>query len=140
MNMSSQVVNVASSVAFIAVLSTIIWWLRSRDNHWSSADGTRCICQIAPALTGTTPKWIEARIAIDTANAVVLCKSRGKRGRGLHGTWKVIGQPHASHIGTAGSGTRTYALSRCDDADSLAMLRIPIHSRSVSVLDELMPR
>lgn len=140
MNMSAQVVNVASSVAFIAVLSLVIWWLRIRPNHWASADGTRCVCQLTLALTGTSPKWIEARIVIDPATAVVLCKSRGKRGRALHGTWKVIGQPHASHIGTADTGTRTYALSRRDDADALAMLRIPIHSRSVSVLDELMPR
>ena len=140
MKMFTQVVNVASSVAFIAVLSALIWWLRTRAQHWSSEDGTRCICQMTLALTGTTPKWVEARIVIDKANAVVNCKSRGKRGRGLHGTWKVIGKPHASHIGTADSGTRTYALSRRDDADALAMLRIPIHSRSVSVLDELMPR
>ena len=139
MIMSSQVVNVASSVAFIAVLSAIIWWLRSRDNHWSSADGTRCICQIAHTLNGTPPKWIEARITIDTVNAVVLCKSRGKRGRALHGSWNVIGVPHTSHVGATDSNIRTYALCRANNHDVLAMLRIPIHSRSVSVLDELLP-
>ena len=140
MNMSAQVVNVASSVAFIAVLSFVIWWLRSRPNHWASADGTRCVCQLALALTGTSPKWIEARIVIDPANAVVMCKSRGKRGRALHGAWKVIGEPHASHTGSSDSSVRTYALCRNNDIDVLAMLRIPTTSNSVSVLDELLPR
>ena len=140
MNMSAQVVNVASSVAFIAVLSLIIWWLRSRPNHWASADGTRCICQMTLALTDTAPKWIESRIVIDTANAVVMCKSRGKRGRAIQGSWKVIGEPHASHAHSSDSSTRTYALCRKTDNDVLAMLRIPMTSNSVSVLDALLPR
>ncbi|MEY4656894.1 MAG: hypothetical protein RL073_1121 [Actinomycetota bacterium] len=138
--MSEQVINVASSLVFIAALSAMIWWLRSRTNHWSSEDGTRCICQMTLALTGTSPKWIEARIAIDTENAVVLCKSRGKRGRALHGSWNVIGVPHTSHVGAADSSFRTYALCRTNNNDVLAMLRIPLHSRSVSVLDALLPR
>jgi len=140
MNMSAQVVNVASSVAFIAVLSLIIWWLRSRPNHWASADGTRCICQMTLALTDTAPKWIESRIVIDTANEVVMCKSRGKRGRTIHGSWKVIGEPHVSHIGSSDSSVRTYALCRNNDNNVLAMLRIPTTSSSVSVLDSLLPR
>jgi hypothetical protein len=138
--MSEQVINVASSLAFIAALSAMIWRLRSRANHWSSEDGTRCICQMTLALTGASPKWIEARIVIDTENAVVLCKSRGKRGRAFHGSWNVIGVPHTSLIGTTDSSIRTYALSRKNDTDVLAMLRIPLHSRSVSVLDALLPR
>ncbi|GDX19393.1 hypothetical protein LBMAG07_03140 [Actinomycetes bacterium] len=91
------------------------------------------------ALTGASPKWIEARIVIDTENAVVLCKTRSKRGRALHGMWKVIGVPHASHVGAPDSSIRTYALCRTNDNDVLAMLRIPLHSRSVSVLDALLP-
>ena len=140
MKMPTQVVNVASSLAFIAALSALIWWLRTRAQHWSSEDGTRCICQMTLALTGTTPKWVEARIVIDTANAVVMCKSRGKRGRTIHGSWKVIGEPHVSHIGSSDSTTRTYALCRNNDNDVLAMLRIPTTSNSVSVLDALLPR
>jgi hypothetical protein len=138
--MSEQVINVASSLAFIAALSAMIWWLRSRTNHWSSEDGARCICQMTLALTGASPKWIEARIVIDTENAVVLCKSRGRRGRALHGSWNVIGVPHASHVGATDSNIRTYALCRTNDNDVLAMLRIPLHSRSISVLDALLPR
>jgi len=140
MNMSAQVVNVASSVAFIVVLSFIIWWLRSRPNHWASADGTRCICQMSLALTGASPKWIEARVVIDQSEAVVMCRSRGKRGRTIHGLWKVIGEPHASHAGSTDSSSRTYALCRINDIDVLAVLRIPITSNSVSVLDSLLPR
>ncbi len=140
MNMSAQIVNVASSIAFIAALSTLVWWLRSRDNHWSSADGARCICQMSPALTGTPQKWVEARIMIDSSLSMVICKSRGKRGRAVHGLWNVIGEPHASHLESSDSDTRAYALSRRDDPDSLAILRIPLHSRSVSVLDALLPR
>ena len=140
MKMFTQVVNVASSLTFITVLSLIIWWLRTRPNHWASADGTRCICQMTLALTGTTPKWVESRIVIDTAKAVVMSKSRGKRGRAIQGSWKVIGEPHASHIGSSDSSTRTYALCRNNDNDVLAMLRIPITSSSVSVLDALLPR
>jgi len=138
--MSEQVINVASSLAFIAALSAMIWWLRSRANHWASEDGTRCICQMTFAPTGASPKWIEARIVIDTENAVVLCKSRGKRGRALHGSWNVIGVPHASHVGTNDSSIRTYALCRTSDNDVLAILRIPLHSRSISALDALLPR
>lgn len=138
--MSEQVINVASSFAFIAALSAMIWWLRSRANHWSSEDGTRCICQMTLALTGTSSKWVEARIVIDTANAVVLCKSRGRRGRALHGSWNVIGVPHASHVGATDASIRTYALCRTNNQDVLAMLRIPLHSRSISVLDALLPR
>jgi hypothetical protein len=140
MNMSAQVVNVASSVAFIAVLSLVIWWLRSRPNHWASADGTRCFCQMTLALNNTAPRWIESRIVIDKSNAVVNCKSRGKRGRTIHGSWKVIGEPHVSHLGSSDSSTRTYALCRSNDNDVLAMLRIPTTSNSVNVLDELLPR
>jgi hypothetical protein len=77
---------------------------------------------------------------IDPANAVVMCKSRGKRGRALHGAWKVIGEPHASLTGSSDSSVRTYALCRNNDIDVLAMLRIPTTSNSVSVLDELLPR
>lgn len=138
--MSAQVINVASSIAFIAVLSGIIWWLRSRANHWSSVDGLRCICQMQLALTQTAQKWTEARIMIDTEKSVVLCKSRGKRGQLLRGSWKVIGTPHASHVGAADSSLRTYALCRSDNNDVLALLRIPLHSRSISVLDALLPR
>ena len=138
--MSAQLVNVVSSIAFVVVLSLIIWWLRTRPNHWASADGTRCFCQMTLALTGTAPKWIEARIVIDTTNAVVTCKSRGKRGRTIHGLWNVIGEPHASHIGSTDSAVRTYALCRSKDNDVLAMLRIPMTSSSVSVLDALLPR
>ena len=138
--MSEQVINVASSLAFIAALSAMIWWLRSRANHWSSEDGTRCICQMTLALTGASPKWIEARIVIDSENAVVLCRSRGKRGRALHGSWNVIGVPHASHVGATDLSIRTYALSRTNNHDVLAMMRIPLHSRSISVLDALLPR
>ena len=138
--MSEQVINVASSLAFIAALSAMIWWLRSRTNHWSSEDGTRCICQMTPALTGTSSKWVEARIVIDAENAVVLCKSRGRRGRALHGSWNVIGVPHASHVGATDASIRTYALCRTNNQDVLAMLRIPLHSRSISVLDALLPR
>lgn len=138
--MSTQVVNVASSLAFIAALSALIWWLRTRAQHWSSEDGTRCICQMTLALTGTAPKWVEARIVIDKANALVMCKSRGKRGRPVQGSWKVIGEPHASHTGSSDSSTRTYALCRNNDNDVLAMLRIPMTSNSVSVLDTLLPR
>jgi len=138
--MSEQVINVASSFAFIAVLSAMIWWLRSRANHWSSEDGTRCICQMTLALTGTSSKWVEARIVIDAENAVVLCKSRGRRGRALHGSWNVIGVPHASHVGATDASIRTYALCRTNNQDVLAMLRIPLHSRSISVLDALLPR
>ena len=140
MKMFTQVVNVASSLTFITVLSLIIWWLRTRPNHWASADGTRCICQMTLALTDTAPKWIESRIVIETANEVVICKSRGKRGRTIHGSWKVIGEPHVSHIGSSDSTTRTYALCRNNDNDVLAMLRIPMTSSSVSVLDALLPR
>ncbi|MEN9746481.1 MAG: hypothetical protein RL729_953 [Actinomycetota bacterium] len=138
--MSEQVINVASSLAFIAALSAMIWWLRSRTNHWSSEDGARCICQMTLALTGSSPKWIEARIVIDTENSVVLCKSRGKRGRALHGSWNVIGVPHVSHVGATDTGIRTYALCRTNNQDVLAMLRIPLHSTSISVLDALIPR
>jgi hypothetical protein len=138
--MSEQVINVASSFAFIAALSAMIWWLRSRANHWSSEDGTRCICQMTLALTGTSSKWVEARIVIDAENAVVLCKSRGRRGRALHGSWNVIGVPHASHVGATDASIRTYALCRTNNQDVLAMLRIPLHSRSISVLDALLPR
>lgn len=138
--MSAQVINVASSLAFIAALSAMIWWLRSRTNHWSSEDGARCICQMTLALTDASPKWVEARIVIDTENAVVLCKSRGKRGRALHGSWNVIGVPHASHVGATDSSIRTFALCRTNNQDVLAMLRIPLHSRSISVLDALLPR
>ena len=138
--MSEQVINAASSLAFIAALSAIIWWLRSRANHWSSEDGTRCICQMTLALTGTSSKWVEARIVIDAENAVVLCKSRGRRGRALHGSWNVIGVPHASHVGATDASIRTYALCRTNNQDVLAMLRIPLHSRSISVLDALLPR
>lgn len=138
--MSEQVINVASSLAFIAALSAMIWWLRSRANHWSSEDGTRCICQMTLALTGTSSKWVEARIVIDAENAVVLCKSRGRRGRALHGSWNVIGVPHASHVGATDASIRTYALCRTNNQDVLAMLRIPLHSRSISVLDALLPR
>ena len=140
MKMFTQVVNVASSLAFIAVLSLIIFWLRTRPNHWASADGTRCICQVTLALTSTAPKWVEARIVIDTANTAVTCKSRGKRGRAIQGSWKVIGEPHGSHVGSSDSVTRTYALCRSNNNDVLAMLRIPMTSSSVSVLDALLPR
>ena len=138
--MSEQVINVASSLAFIAALSAMIWWLRSRANHWSSEDGTRCICQMTIALTGAPTKWVEARIVIDTEKAVVLCKSRGKKGQALRGSWNVIGIPHASHVGATYSSIRTYALCRTSNQDVLAMLRIPLHSKSINVLDALLPR
>jgi hypothetical protein len=48
--------------------------------------------------------------------------------------------PHASHVGATDSSIRTYALRRTNNHDVLAMLRIPLHSRSISVLDALLPR
>ena len=95
---------------------------------------------MSPALTGTPQKWVDARIMIDSSLSMVICKSRGKRGRSLRGAWSVIGLPHASHINVSDAHVRTYALCRRDNADILAMLRVPASSRSVSVLDALLPR
>ena len=137
--MSESLANAVSTVAFIALLATSIWWLRSRRNHWSSADGLRCIGQMNIALDEHGHAWKEVRLLIDKNSRVVACKARGRHSQLLSGNWSVIGRPHESHIDAGSVNFCHYAVTRVGNDDAVAIIRVPRNSPSASALNALLP-
>ena len=136
--MLSGVINFVSTVAFIAALAWLIVRLRKLGNHWSSTDGLRCICQMSLASDDQVLSWREVRVTITTDRRTLFTRSRGAKGARLRGEWTVIGIPHSSHIAPE-TGVLYVAVSSTQQSERLAIIRIPEHSASSSVLTSMIP-
>ncbi len=136
--MVSGVINFFSTVAFIAALSWLIFRLRKLGNHWSSPDGLRCICQMSLAPDDQMLSWREVRMIITPQRRTVLTRSRGAKGVQLRGEWTVIGIPHSSHVAPE-YGVLHFAVSSSLHPERLAIIAIPEHSASSTVLKAMIP-
>ena len=136
--MVSGVINFFSTVAFIVALSWLTLRLRKLGNHWSSPDGLRCICQMSLAHNDQTLSWREVRITIMPQRRIVLTRSRGVKGAQLRGEWTVIGIPHSSQVAPE-TGVLHIAASSTLHSERLAIIAIPEHSASSTVLKSMIP-
>lgn len=125
----TAVLNVLTTLAFLAVLALAARFAFGSDPHWCSKDGRRfsCRARIISQTTGPTSRWIEARAAV-TPDGLVYLRPRGLTRHNIHGEWHVAG------VDPSGDAKRRiYVLRR----GSLLTIRVPAKSRCVAVLDEL---
>jgi hypothetical protein len=126
------VTNLLSTVGFFAVLALLGWLGWGLEPHWASKDGRKVMCrmQLSPDDPLDRPRWHDVKIAIDDRELYVFARSR--RAADLRGNWRVVGA-----VNDDTKRRRIYELrSQNDDA---ASVRVPLKSRCVPVLDELVP-
>ncbi|MCE2855467.1 MAG: hypothetical protein LW606_07175 [Ilumatobacteraceae bacterium] len=127
-----MMLNVLTSVAFVALLGGLTWLVRARDPHWSSKDGTKFICriQVLNEHGGTPSRWREVRCTI-TGNDSVAIVPRGFGHRHLAKEWRVV---ETMSVGPRRS--RMFLLRN----DQLIALRVPTSSPAATRLDTLLAR
>ncbi|MFM7392696.1 MAG: hypothetical protein ACKOJG_07945 [Actinomycetota bacterium] len=124
--------NLITTVGFFAVLGLLAWLGWGLEPHWASKDGRRIMCrmQLTPNDPRERPRWHDVKIAIDDRELFVYARSR--RAADLRGNWRVIGA-----ITDEAKKRRIYELRSANDDG--ASVRVPVKSRCVPVLDELVP-
>lgn len=124
--------NVLSTVAFIGVVGLLAWLGWGLEPHWTSKDGRKIMCrmQLHPQDPSERPRWHDVKIAVDGRDLYVLARSR--RAINLRGNWRIVGA-----IDDDEGRRRIYELRSLND--DAASLRVPLKSRCVTVLDELVP-
>lgn len=124
--------NLLTSVAFLAVIGFLAWLGWGLEPHWSSKDGTRFMCrmQLHPKDPREQARWTDVKVSVQEAELLVYARSR--RSRNHRGVWRVVGTTHDPE-----HKRRIYELRSSNDDG--ASLRVPASSRSVPMLDALVP-
>lgn len=86
--------------------------------------------QIPPMDVHDRARWHDVKVAVDADELLVSARSR--RARFLRGSWTIVGASN-----DAKRKRRVYELRGGESAT--ALLRVPLHSRSVPVLDKMIP-
>ena len=124
--------NLLSTVAFFSVVGLLAWLAWGLEPHWASKDGRRIMCRMqrAPEDVADRPRWHDVKISVDDRELYVYARAR--RASDLRGSWRVVGA-----IDDSARKRRIYELRSAND--DAASVRIPLRSRCVPVLDELVP-
>lgn len=126
--------NLASTIVFLAVVGGLAWVGWGLEPHWSSRDGHKFMCrmleQSADADDAARARWHDVKVGVNEAELMVYARSR--RSASLRGVWKVSGVTDDPK-----KRRRLYEVRASDGAH--AMLRVPMRSRCVPVLDALVP-
>lgn len=124
--------NLLSTVGFFAVVGLLAWLGWGLEPHWSSKDGRKFMCRMqrAPLDDADRPRWHDVKVAVDAESLFVF--SRSRRASELRGDWRIIGVSD-----DAAKKRRIYEL-RSTNGDP-ASLRVPVNSRCVPILDQLVP-
>jgi len=126
--------NLVSSIVFLAVVGGLAWVGWGLEPHWSSQDGRKFMCrmleQSVDADNSTRARWHDVKVGIDDDELLVYARAR--RSASLRGTWKICGATDDSK-----KQRRLYEVRASDGG--AAVIRVPMRSRCVPVLDALVP-
>lgn len=124
--------NLLSTVGFFAVLGALAWLGWGLEPHWAAKDGRRFMCrmQLVPLDVHERTRWHDVKVSVDNRELYIFARSR--RASDLRGTWRVVGA-----VDDSAKKRRIFELRNAND--DAASLRVPIKSRCVPVLDELVP-
>ena len=115
-----------------------LWWVAYRmEPHWSSKDGRRFLCISQELPEGFSPgRRREARVTVLDDGTLIVGQKRAMRRR--QSTWTLEGKGDSAGTGR-GARAVYLARERVDGKGGMRMaLRLPVNSRSVSVLDALL--
>lgn len=124
--------NLLSTVGFFAVLGALAWLGWGLEPHWAAKDGRRFMCrmQLVPLDVHERTRWHDVKVSVDNRELYIFARSR--RASDLRGTWRVVGA-----VDDSVKKRRIFELRNAND--DAASLRVPVKSRCVPVLDELVP-
>lgn len=108
----------------------LAWAAFKLEPHWSSKDGHRMMTQAQgmESSRALPTRWLEVRVTVIDSNLIVT--SRGLQAIKLRGTYIVTGKSP-----TPPKNRQIYVLQ----GEKQILLRIPNSSRSMPVLDALLP-
>ncbi|MDA3017763.1 MAG: hypothetical protein O2841_07025 [Actinomycetota bacterium] len=127
--MSSNLLNLISTLAFFAVGIALLKWINRLEPQWVSRDGTRFSARMMADDPGST-KWVDVRVTIDETRLII--HARGRNGRSFRGRWKVNYFTETTDL-----KRRHYVVVNEIDAEDRAILRVPATSKCVAALDAL---
>jgi hypothetical protein len=126
--------NLVSTIVFLAVVGGLAWVGWGLEPHWSSKDGRKFMCRMLEHSTGvdnsTRARWHDIKVGVNEDELFVYARSR--RSASLRGVWKISGVTDDEK-----KRRRLYEVRASDGA--AAVLRVPLRSRCVPVLDALVP-
>ena len=120
--------NLLTSLLFVAALGAVAWWARRHEPHWVDRDGSRFLCRarLLDARGGRPGRWQPVRGGIGTGGIILQAGLTGNRAiNGVYSVGKRIADDHHGHV--------IYGL----DGTQLVALRVPAGSRLVPVLDAM---
>ena len=138
--MIRDLLNVASSALFVALLGCAMWWSRRGERQWTSSDGMRCICQMRISGDGIEHPWREVRLLIIPSLSTIAVTAKGHRGKPFRGTWNLLGIPHASLITDVEHDQQTFAVHKQGDTEQTAIVRITSSSASATIMQNCLPK
>jgi hypothetical protein len=124
------VVEVVQIVLTLVVCFGLVWAARRIEPHWSSKDGTRFIARAQVLGLGDVPEggWKEVRGVVEDGH--VILDARGMWAARLRGTYRIVSKSPEPPARKA-----VYLLA----GEQRVVLRLPHRSRTVEVLDRLVP-
>ncbi len=127
--MSSNLLNLISTLAFFAVGIALLKWINRFEPQWVSRDGTRFSARMV-ADDADSKKWVDVRVTISESRLIIHARGRGSRF--FRGRWKV-----SYFTDTTDLKRRHYVVVNEIDAEDRAILRVPATSKCVAALDAL---
>ncbi len=127
--MSSNLLNLISTLAFFAVGIALLKWINRLEPQWVSRDGTRFSARMMADDPDST-KWVDVRVTINESQLII--HARGRSGKSFRGRWKV-----SYFTDTTDLKRRHYVVINEIDAEDRAILRVPATSKCVAALDAL---
>ncbi len=127
--MTSDFLNLVSTVLFFVVGFAILRWVKRFEPQWVSRDGTRFSARMTQDSIDAT-KWVDVRVCVDGRQLFI--QARGRRGKAFQGRWNV-----GYFTQTTDLKRRHYMLTNVVDIDDRAILRVPATSTCIAALDAL---
>ena len=127
--MSSNLLNLISTLAFFAVGIALLKWINRLEPQWVSRDGTRFSARMMADDPNST-KWVDVRVTIDEPRLII--HARGRSGKSFRGRGKV-----SYFTETTDLKRRHYVVVNEIDAEDRAILRVPATSKCIATLDAL---
>ena len=126
--------NLVTSMVFLALVGGLAWVGWGLEPHWASKDCRKFMCRMLEHTVGadntTRARWHDVKVAVNDDELLVYARSR--RSASLRGNWKISGVTDDPK-----KHRRLYEVRASDGA--AAVIRVPMRSRCVHVLDALVP-
>ncbi len=127
--MSSNLLNLISTLAFFAIGIALLKWINRFEPQWVSRDGQRFSARMTRDNSDST-KWVDVRVTVDESQLII--HARGRSGKYFRGRWRV-----GYFTDTTDLKRRHYVVVNEIDAEDRAILRVPATSKCVAALDAL---